>query len=306
MGRVRDLGRMGDPWVGAGPDGAPLRGVALSGSTNVRVNDLPALRTGDVGVAFTPAGPRLWRAVRGASRTRVNGELLHRAGDLTLVEGAVGHVRGREGVADVAGADRAEPEVPSAAYRVKRRRGAGGELVDWLYVRAWGDGPSAAGDVVAGVIFSGETFHAAHRSPDGRGLWGRGDGRRGGYTGYGFIAKADEATGRPAVGRVRATPPSRLEAFDPAAPLRRQVHGVDRLYGDGPDGVAARFRRGAEREMFHRRGGGAWVELDAGERLRVRYRTRDGWCMARAERDGRWGFVRESAVDLGGAAFLAV
>ncbi len=305
MGRVRDLGKLGDGWAGETAAGVPVRGTALSGSHDVRVNDLPALRTGDVGVAHTPEGPRMWRAAMGATRVRVNGELLHRTGDLCTFAGGVGRVEGREAEARAA-STAPSVSVPSTAYRVKRRRNERGELEDYLYVRSWGatpgdDDPATVNNVVAGVIFAGETFHVVHRSPNGQRLWGRGDGRHGGYTGYGYIIKTDRKTGRPTVKQVRAAPLRHLRAYDPHENLRLQVPGIAQLFGvEDTDGVAVPFRPEAAREMFHRRGGEAWVELDARERLRVRYRTRDGWCMARAERADRWGFVREGDLDLTG------
>jgi uncharacterized Zn-binding protein involved in type VI secretion len=87
MAKVRQLGTAGDAWEGQMEDGTRVTGVAISGSPNVRLNGRPVTRVGDAGIALTPQGPRLWRAVMGAATVRVNGRMLHRTGELTLMKG---------------------------------------------------------------------------------------------------------------------------------------------------------------------------------------------------------------------------
>ncbi len=85
----RPAGRVGDraqsqphahgcpacPHVGVGP--------AVTGSPNVFVNDRPALRVNDTGIAAACCGSNLWRAAEGTSLVLINGRQAHRKGDRT-------------------------------------------------------------------------------------------------------------------------------------------------------------------------------------------------------------------------------
>jgi uncharacterized Zn-binding protein involved in type VI secretion len=85
----RPAGRIGDraqsephahgcpacPHTGVGP--------AVTGSHNVFVNNRPALRVHDSGVAAACCGSNLWRAVQGTSSVLINDRQAHRKGDGT-------------------------------------------------------------------------------------------------------------------------------------------------------------------------------------------------------------------------------
>jgi uncharacterized Zn-binding protein involved in type VI secretion len=57
-------------------------GPAVTGSPDVRVNNLPALRVGDFGVHSHCCDSNMWVAVLGSGSVRINNLEAHRLGDL--------------------------------------------------------------------------------------------------------------------------------------------------------------------------------------------------------------------------------
>lgn len=68
----------------------PASGPATSGSPDVLVNGLPALRVGDSGSHAACCGPNTWTAVAGSASVLINGRPAHRQGDQTQHCGGVG------------------------------------------------------------------------------------------------------------------------------------------------------------------------------------------------------------------------
>ena len=62
----------------------PHMGPAISGSADVFINNMPALRVGDQGVAAACCGPNLWEAKSGSLTVLINNKPAHRMGDITL------------------------------------------------------------------------------------------------------------------------------------------------------------------------------------------------------------------------------
>lgn len=82
-------GRLGDRAQSVHAHGCPacphdVTGPAITGSPNVFVNDRPALRVGDQGVAAACCGSNLWRAAEGTSSVHINDRQAHRKGDRTV------------------------------------------------------------------------------------------------------------------------------------------------------------------------------------------------------------------------------
>lgn len=67
-------------------------GPSVVGSSNVTINDRPALRVGDTGVHSTCCGDNQWKAAHGAPRVLVNGRPAHRIGDTDEHCGGIGHL----------------------------------------------------------------------------------------------------------------------------------------------------------------------------------------------------------------------
>ena len=59
----------------------PATGPAIMGSPDVLVNNLPALRVGDMGVHAVCCGPNMWTAAAGSGTVMINGKPAHRQGD---------------------------------------------------------------------------------------------------------------------------------------------------------------------------------------------------------------------------------
>lgn len=80
-------GRLGDKsYVASDAHGCPscahpAIGPAVSGSPNVLVNGMPALRLGDNGVHSSCCGPNTWTAVAGSGTVLINNKPAHRLGD---------------------------------------------------------------------------------------------------------------------------------------------------------------------------------------------------------------------------------
>jgi uncharacterized Zn-binding protein involved in type VI secretion len=66
----------------------PVIGPAIIGSPNVFINNLPALRVGDIGIHAACCGPNMWRADTGTPSVIINGRHAHRKNDKTLHCGA--------------------------------------------------------------------------------------------------------------------------------------------------------------------------------------------------------------------------
>jgi uncharacterized Zn-binding protein involved in type VI secretion len=83
-------GRLGDRSQAAPhPHGCPgcphpSVGPAILGSPNVFINNLPALRVGDPGIAAACCGSNTWRAHIGTPSVIINGLHAHRKNDATL------------------------------------------------------------------------------------------------------------------------------------------------------------------------------------------------------------------------------
>ena len=92
-------GRVGDPaMVPADAHGCvscphPGVGPAVSGSGNVMVNHLPALRVGDEGVHAACCGSNKWEAQKGSSTVFINGKAAYRMGDMSKHCGGVGQLK---------------------------------------------------------------------------------------------------------------------------------------------------------------------------------------------------------------------
>ncbi len=67
-----------------------VAGPAVSGSTNVYINSLPAIRLGDPGIHMACCGPNTWKAAQGSPTVYVNGKPLVRHHDQTTHCGGVG------------------------------------------------------------------------------------------------------------------------------------------------------------------------------------------------------------------------
>jgi uncharacterized Zn-binding protein involved in type VI secretion len=67
-------------------------GAAVSGSPNVNVNRLPALRASDKGVHTACCGPNTWVAVQGSSSVFINSLAAHRKGDSDQHCGGMGQL----------------------------------------------------------------------------------------------------------------------------------------------------------------------------------------------------------------------
>lgn len=68
----------------------PAVGPAISGSANVMVNGLPALRVGDNGTHVACCGPNTWIAQTGSGTVMINGMQAHRLGDQDIHCGGMG------------------------------------------------------------------------------------------------------------------------------------------------------------------------------------------------------------------------
>lgn len=67
-----------------------VRGPAVAGSTDVMINDMPALRLGDPGIHAACCGPNTWKAAQGSPNVLINGKAAVRMGDQTQHCGGVG------------------------------------------------------------------------------------------------------------------------------------------------------------------------------------------------------------------------
>jgi uncharacterized Zn-binding protein involved in type VI secretion len=65
-------------------------GPAIIGSPDVLINNLPAVRVGDMGIHAVCCGPNTWTAVMGSATVLINGKPAHRQNDMDQHCGGVG------------------------------------------------------------------------------------------------------------------------------------------------------------------------------------------------------------------------
>jgi uncharacterized Zn-binding protein involved in type VI secretion len=70
----------------------PVQGPAVTGSANVLINNMPALRITDHGVHAMCCGPNTWTATAGSASVLINNLPAHRQGDMTTHCGGVGQL----------------------------------------------------------------------------------------------------------------------------------------------------------------------------------------------------------------------
>ena len=89
-GRVQDLGFNPADAHGCPACPHPVIGPALSGSPDVQINGLSALRIGDPGVHAACCGPNVWACLTGSETVYVNNIAHHRLYDLQVHCGGIG------------------------------------------------------------------------------------------------------------------------------------------------------------------------------------------------------------------------
>jgi len=81
QGRLMDASKVGSDAHGCPACPHPAVGPAMTGSPDVFVNNLPALRLGDMGMHAACCGPNLWTAAAGSGTVFINNKKAHRKGD---------------------------------------------------------------------------------------------------------------------------------------------------------------------------------------------------------------------------------
>ena len=81
QGRVGDMSSVPADAHGCPACPHPCIGPATKGSSNVKVNKLPALRVTDTGVHAACCGPNTWTAKAGSATVFINNLKAHRQGD---------------------------------------------------------------------------------------------------------------------------------------------------------------------------------------------------------------------------------
>jgi len=79
----------------------PVTGPAVSGSANVFIDFLPALRVGDNGVHSSCCGGNTWKTIQGSATVFVNGKGLVRLGDATQHCGGAGTMQSASGTVTI-------------------------------------------------------------------------------------------------------------------------------------------------------------------------------------------------------------
>jgi hypothetical protein len=69
-----------------------VKGPAFMGSTNVNINNLPALRRTDMGIHAACCAMNMWTATKGAPNVNINGLPAHRVNDMQTHCGGVGRL----------------------------------------------------------------------------------------------------------------------------------------------------------------------------------------------------------------------
>ena len=80
--------RLGDRFIL--PESEPLTGESIEGSSNVLINNTPAMRVGDIGVHVSGRVRIAWHANTGSETTLINNRSVHRLGDDIVHAGGVG------------------------------------------------------------------------------------------------------------------------------------------------------------------------------------------------------------------------
>jgi uncharacterized Zn-binding protein involved in type VI secretion len=83
QGRVGDKAQVQSCSHGCPACPHPGVGPSISGSPDVNVNGLPALRVEDKGIHAICCGPNMWEAQKGSSTVFINGKAAHRQNDPT-------------------------------------------------------------------------------------------------------------------------------------------------------------------------------------------------------------------------------
>jgi len=130
---VPEQGRLGDTSkVQADVHGCPACphtcvGPAIVGSSDVVVNDRPALRVTDVGMHAACCGPNMWTAFKGSPTVLINNLKAHRKGDDDLHCGGMGSLI--EGSPDVLVGDSGAGGGGSTGATMRAAAAAGTPLV---------------------------------------------------------------------------------------------------------------------------------------------------------------------------------
>jgi len=91
-GRLSDIAQV--PVDAHGCPACPHPGVgpAITGSPDVFINGMPALRVTDKGIHAACCGPNTWTATKGSATVLINFLQAHRMGDMNTHCGGVGHL----------------------------------------------------------------------------------------------------------------------------------------------------------------------------------------------------------------------
>ena len=81
--RVSDLAQVQQDPHGCPGCPHPGTGPSVIGSTDVNIENLPALRQDDIGVHAACCGPNMWTATKGAPHVNINNKAAMRVGDET-------------------------------------------------------------------------------------------------------------------------------------------------------------------------------------------------------------------------------
>mgnify|MGYP000851767455 FL=1 len=129
----------------------PATGPATSGSPDVNINGLPALRVQDTGIHAACCGPNTWVAVQGSTGVFINARPAHRMGDADqhcggtgkLVEGSPNVFIGGRGGGGRGARDRPDPKKePKANLVIKVENSDSGQPLEGATVRI--SGPKTA------------------------------------------------------------------------------------------------------------------------------------------------------------------
>lgn len=92
VGRVGDVGQCPSDSHGCPSCPHSVQGPAVSGSSNVLINNVPALRQGDPGTHSSCCGANTWIAAGGSATVLINGKMTFRQGDPTAHCGGSGQL----------------------------------------------------------------------------------------------------------------------------------------------------------------------------------------------------------------------
>lgn len=120
-GRVSDLSNVPVDVHGCPACPHVCVGPASTGSPNVLVNNLPALRVGDTGIHTACCGPNMWTAATGSAHVFINGMPAHRQTDTTAHCGGPGALITGSPTVLIGGAPSSGPPVQAEMRRQRRR-----------------------------------------------------------------------------------------------------------------------------------------------------------------------------------------